>query len=247
MEIIGRGFIARNLQLLSAGHPDTVVMAAGVSSTRSTAAEDYAREVALVAEYVRKCTADGRRLVFFSTASSGVYGAPGCSGREDVPVVPTTPYARHKLRLEEEVRASGVDYLVLRLSHLVGSHQRGHQLVPALVGQIRQGLVQVHRGASRDLLGAADMVRILHLLLERGTRREVVNVASGYPVPIESVIRYIEHLLGVHPRWQVTEHTAGSSRVDVSLLRRLVPEVDGMGFGPLYYRRLIDAHLDRGA
>ncbi|MFF2143594.1 NAD-dependent epimerase/dehydratase family protein [Kitasatospora sp. NPDC058190] len=246
MEIIGRGFIARNLEPLATSHPDALILAAGVSSTAGTSVVEFRREAELLESALAKAIVDGRRLVFFSTASSGVYGALGCGGREDEPVVPSTPYAAHKLRLEETVRRSGADHLILRLSHLVGEHQRGHQLIPALVAQIRAGVVQVRSGASRDLLDVADMVRILDVLLAAGVSRQVVNVASGHPVPIEAILDHLELALGLRATREVTESTPGNGYVSTERLSRLLPDISELGFGPDYYRRVIDARLLAG-
>ncbi|MFJ9445122.1 NAD-dependent epimerase/dehydratase family protein [Kitasatospora sp. NPDC101235] len=246
MEIIGRGFIARNLEPLAAAHPDALILAAGVSSTVGTSVVEFRREAELLESVLEKVTADGRRLVFFSTASSGVYGAPGCGGREDEPVAPSTPYAAHKLGLEETVRQSGADYLILRLSHLVGEHQRGHQLIPALVEQIRAGVVQVRSGASRDLLDVADMVRILDVLLATGVSGQVLNVASGYPVPIEAILDHLELALGVRATHEVTESTPGNGYVSTERLAQLVPSIAELGFDADYYRRVIDARMLAG-
>src|SRR5262245_43227137 len=114
MEIVGNGFLARHLRRLAARHTGTVALAAGVSWTSGTSDEDFAREAKLVREVIARCAATGQRLLFFSTASSGMYPAERGPGREDAPVVPGNPYTAHKLLLEQQVRSSGADHLVLR-------------------------------------------------------------------------------------------------------------------------------------
>ena len=125
MEIVGTGFLARYLQPLSGTHRDVVVLAAGVSSAASNSAADFAREQALLGRVARRCRETGRQLVFFSTASTGMYGAANGAGREDAPVIPPTPYGAHKLALEEQLREAGTDFLVLRLGHVTGPGPAG--------------------------------------------------------------------------------------------------------------------------
>jgi nucleoside-diphosphate-sugar epimerase len=230
MHIVGNGFLARNLAPLAARHPDTVVLAAGVSWADGTSDADFRRELDLVLTWARRCAADGRRLVFFSTASTGMYGRVAGPGREDVPVEPCTPYGRHKLLLEERLAASGADCLVLRLGHLVGPGQPAHQLLPMLARQVAEGRVRVHRGASRDLIAVADAVTVVDRLLAGGLRGETVNVASGNAVPVERIVDWLERRLGVRAHRELHD-TGGQHTISTDKLRRLVPEVADLGFG----------------
>src|SRR4051812_30098309 len=100
MQIIGRGFLAGHLRPITAAHPGVVVLAAGVSAANDTSQHDFDREATLVYQAIRRCSASGERLLFFSTAAAGMYSVPGEPGREDGPVLPATPYGRHKLALE---------------------------------------------------------------------------------------------------------------------------------------------------
>ncbi|MGW5734180.1 MULTISPECIES: NAD-dependent epimerase/dehydratase family protein [Streptomyces] len=242
MEIVGNGFLARNLRPIADRHPDTAVLAAGVSWASGTSDDDFARESALLGEVAERCRATGRRLLFFSTASTGMYGE-GATGREDSPVTPCTPYGAHKFALEQQLKASGADYLILRLGHLVGPGQPPHQLMPSLLRQVLEGGVRVHRGATRDLIDVADVVTLIDRLLDRGVRGETVNVASGEAVPVDHIVDHLQERLGLQVRREYRD--AGAHHViSTQKLRRLVPETAGLGFTPTYYRQVLDAFLD---
>ncbi|MEV5829639.1 NAD-dependent epimerase/dehydratase family protein [Spirillospora sp. NPDC052242] len=245
MEIVGRGFIARNLRPISGSHDDVVVFAAGVPTTSTTLDDQFRREAVLLYDVVRRCKADGRRLVFFSTCSAAMYGVPDCLRREDAPVFPLSAYGRHNLAMEGVLAAAGIDYLVIRLTHLVGPFQRPHQLFPHLVRGALRGSLTLHRGARRDLLDVVDMVAILDTLLFRGIGRRVVNIASGVPVPIEDIVAHIERRLGrtADKHWIDPPDGNIEEPVDLTRLTSLVPAVAWMGFGPDYYRSVIDRYI----
>ncbi|MEV0526103.1 NAD-dependent epimerase/dehydratase family protein [Streptomyces sp. NPDC050439] len=243
MEIVGNGFLARNLRPIADRHPDTAVLAAGVSWAGGTSDSDFAREAELLAEVAERCRTTGRRLLFFSTASTGMYGEGGVTGREDSPVTPCTPYGAHKFALERQLKASGADYLILRLGHLVGPGQPPHQLMPSLLRQVLEGVVRVLRGATRDLIDVADVVTIIDCLLERGVRGETVNVASGEAVPVDHIVDHLQERLGLDVDREYRD--AGAHHViSTEKLRRLVPETARLGFTPTYYRQVLDAFLD---
>ncbi|AVH55997.1 MULTISPECIES: NAD-dependent epimerase/dehydratase family protein [Streptomyces] len=238
MDIVGTGFLARNLRPLAGRHPDTVALAAGVSWASGTSDADFAREAALLRDVAKHCVATGRRLLFFSTASTGMYGLAEGPGREDTPVVPCTPYGAHKVALEGLVRETGADHLILRLGHLVGPNQPEHQLLPTLVRQLREGVVRVHRGAARDLIAVRDVITVIDRLLATGLRSETVNVASGHAVPVDEIVDHLAAGLGLVARREYLD-IGGQHVISIEKLRSLVPQVAAMGFGPDYYRRVL--------
>ncbi|WP_250293338.1 NAD-dependent epimerase/dehydratase family protein [Streptomyces atroolivaceus] len=242
MEIVGNGFIARNLATVGERHPHATVLAAGVSSTSVRAEAEFARETALVDEVIRRCRADGRLLVFLSSASHALYGTGDTAMTEDVELLPTSPYGRQKLRLERLVAESGAPWLILRVSHAMGRWQRPHQLLPAFVQQVRSGSVRLYQGAHRDLIDAADLTRAVDALLEEGVGNEVVNVASGRPLPIQAVIHGIEERLGVSARHEIVDGPHSMTRVSVEKLCKLVPEMKSVTDAD-YLARMLDRYV----
>lgn len=241
MRIIGNGFVAGHLTTaLGDRHPHATVVAAGVSSTSVTDPALFDREAALLYRTLAECRAAGHRLVFLSTASFAMYGYPDAPAAEDDPVEPPVTYGRHKLALETVVRASGVEHLILRLSHVIGAGQREHQLLPAMVAQILGGTVTVLSGAHRDLLDVRDLVTVLDALLTAGVHGTVVNVASGVPQPIESIVDGIERRMGTTAARTHRPGPVARTPVDIGRLHALVPGAVRPGG---YLDRVLDAHL----
>lgn len=241
MRIVGRGFLAGHLAPLSSAHPDVVAFAAGVSNASCTAPDAFAAETLLLRQTVDRARADGQTVLYFSTAAADMYGARDGPGREDEAALPTSPYGRHKHANERMLRSSGVDFLVVRLAHVVGAGQREHQLVPALTAQIRSGSVVVHRGARRDLIDVAHVVQCVDALLAGGLRNDLVNVASGFSVCVEDVVTHLEQRLG-RARHVVVDRPSGC-QVSTDKLARLVPAVTELGFCSEYFRHVLDRYL----
>ncbi|WP_284749940.1 NAD-dependent epimerase/dehydratase family protein [Amycolatopsis sp. RTGN1] len=246
MQVIGGGFLATHVRAhFGDRHPGVTAIAAGVSSTIVDSAAEFDREAELLYRVALECRDRGRLALFFSTASPVLYGTPS-PGTETGPVFPTSAYGRHKLALETVLAASGAGWLTLRLSNLVGSGQREHQLLPALIAQVRSGSVLVRRGVSRDLVDVRHVLAALDGLLRAGVRDTVVNVASGVPVPVERIIAGIETRLGTTAVKRVVHGPASTPVVSLDRLRRLVPEVGTFGFGPGYLSTLLDRYVPAG-
>ncbi|MFK4190389.1 NAD-dependent epimerase/dehydratase family protein [Streptomyces sparsogenes] len=242
MEIVGRGFIARNLAAVGDHHTRATVLAVGVSSTSTRATAEFDRETALVAEVTRRCRAEGRLVVFLSSASHALYGSGDTLVAEDAVPRPISPYGRQKLRLESIVAESGAPWLVLRVSHATGRWQRPHQLLPALVRQVRGGRVRLHRGAHRDLVDVADLVRAIDGLLGQGVDNEVINIASGTPRPVETLVHGIEERLSLSAQREVVDVPLTLTRVSVEKLCKLLPDLRSVT-EPDYLDRLLDRYV----
>lgn len=245
MEIVGRGFIAQHATgYFGDRFPHVTLIAAGVSSTPVTDPHAFEREAELVYEVIRRCREDGKTVVFLSTASAAMYGAPDSPGEEDGPVFPLTAYGRHKLALECVCRTAGARWLVLRLAHLVGSGQQPHQLLPALVGQLLSGRVSVYSGAARDLLDVRHMLWMTDALLTRVVQDQVVNLASGRPVPVQDVVDGLELRLGTRAERIPLVTPAVQAVASVTKLQALVPGFARFGFGRGYLPALLDRYTD---
>lgn len=241
MELVGTGFLARHLAAIGGRHPGVLLLAAGVPMPDNPP-EAYAREANLVEWAADRCSERGDLLVFLSTAGAAVYGTPSSAGREDEPAVPADDYGRHKLGLERRVAALCARHLVLRLTYVVGPGGRPDRLVPALIRQLRTGTVTVYRGATRDLIDVSDLVRIVDGLLLAGIEGEVVNVASGWSVPVEQLVDLLEVRLGTRATRRYVDVEL-PHRVSTEKLCRLLPAVQEMSFGPDYPRVVLDRYL----
>jgi nucleoside-diphosphate-sugar epimerase len=245
VEVVGRGFLAHYLiEAFEDRYPDVTAIAAGVTKTLAASVADFDREANLVYDVARRCRWQGRTVVFFSTSSDGMYGALDSPGHEDGAVFPTTPYGRHKLGIEAVLARCGTRWLTVRLSHVVGSGQQSHQLVPALTTQIGTGVVTVHRNVYRDLIDVRHVVTALDRLLANEISDQIVNVASGYPERVERIVTEIERRLGVTARREMIEKpNAVRTIISTARLRAVMPEWDELGFGPNYLPALLDRYV----
>jgi NDP-hexose 4-ketoreductase len=240
MRTIGSGFLARNLVGPLARHDGVTLYAAGPSG--GSAADGFARDADRLYATIADCHDDGSRLVYLSTSSVGLYGRPGPLLREDGPVFPCSPYGWHKLAMEAVVRASGLDHLILRLAYPVGPDQPMHQVVPTLAAQVRAGEVTVWHGARRDLIDVAHVAYLVDALLAGNVSNVSVNIASGTAVPVGEIVTHLAERLGVQPATRVVS-VPEEGDICVDLLHALVPEAAGLGFGPGYYRDVLDRYL----
>ncbi|MBV9906499.1 MAG: NAD-dependent epimerase/dehydratase family protein [Hyphomicrobiales bacterium] len=138
-----------------------------------------------------------RRIVYYSTI--GVYGDHGGAWVDETSATRTRT-ARGLARLEDEARwtaaarARGAEADILRLAGIYGPGR--NTLVNLARGEARRiiKLEQVFNRAHVD-----DIADISRLVLTRGLKGQIWNVADEEPAPPQDVVAYAAALLGVQP------------------------------------------------
>ncbi len=187
MKIIGHGMIAQSLLPYHDRSSNAVIFASEVANSRTTNEQAYEREYQLLYETLHACTAEGKQIVYFSSAGA-IYGETNSPRTETTPLFPTTAYGRHKLLCQSVIANSGANYLIVRLANLVGRAQNASQLVPALVEQIKQGRVTILAQAVRDLLDVDDFAKILLCVLAADLTKQTLLVASGHSIAVAEIV-----------------------------------------------------------
>ena len=148
-----------------------------------------------------------RRLVMAS--SSSVYGdQPTLPKHEDMAPQPASPYAAHKLAMEQLgmafSRSLGLECVALRYFNVYGPRQDPTSayaaVVPAFAAHLLQGeppLIHGDGQQTRDFTWVGDVVRA-NVLAARAPRAagEVMNVAGGRRISILELYRLIAQAVG---------------------------------------------------
>jgi nucleoside-diphosphate-sugar epimerase len=192
-----------------------------------------------------------RRIVYYSTI--GVYGDHGGAWVDETSATRTRT-ARGLARLKDEARwtaaaeAREAEADILRLAGIYGPG--------------RNALVNLRRGEARRIVKPGqvfnrahvdDIARVSNLVLTRGLKGRIWNVADDEPAPPQDVIAYAAALLGVEPPPEEAfdearlspmgrEFYADNKRVSIAKAKA------ELGFAPAYptYREGLTALAEAG-
>ena len=238
MEIIGNGMIARGLLRYSADVNDAVVFASGVSDSTLKNRQEYDRECQMLYQVIHDCKERDKALVYFSSGGT-VYGKCNDERKEDVPLLPETVYGCHKVLCESVIISSGVRYLIARLPTVVGQTKSKKQLIPVLIKQAMEGHVTLFKDAERDIIGMADVARIITAILKKLKRNEIINVASGISVSVGDIFSEIQNNLDVKPIIKIISG-GDKQKFNIDKLHAYCPEIT---FTMDYYRNVIQNYI----
>lgn len=211
-----------------AGEPtagdDVVVHAAGVSNSQCADPREFERESDALRRTLREAR-EARHLVYFST----------CSVLD--PAAAATPYARHKLSMEERVR-SHPGHLILRLPQVAGRTPNPHTLLNYLYARISRGeRFAVWQDARRNVIDVEDVRALGLALIEAGTRGATLNVAAPHSHAMPEIVQVMERVIGGHAVFDVIERGADYP-IDVGPVQHLYAAC-GITFGPGYLERVV--------
>ena len=186
----------------------------GVQPSWGSGFEHYLRDNAIVTQ--RLLEAVGERRVVIASSSS-VYGEVAHGAvTEDAPLRPLSPYGVSKVAAEMLVHtyvALGVDAVVLRYFSVYGRHQRPDMAVARIVDAAATGTPFSLRGDGsqcRDLTHVDDVVAATIAALDaRIASGTVINVGSGRPVELRTVIAEVSRQTGVAVPVTNVPETAG--------------------------------------
>lgn len=221
--IIGNGLLAQAFAPEFSAHPQVVVFASGVSNSKETRPEQYARERSLL----EATLAQHRFMVYFSS----------CSVHDTE--MADTPYVRHKLAMEALIAERAEQRAIFRLPQVVGATPNPFTLTNYLFRQINQGLpFQVWSRARRNLIDVADVAGIVgHLVRSHQADGLVTNVACPFSVPVAELVQIFENVLDRRAVCDSVD-AGGSYTLDVAAAMAAAAEA-GIAFGPDYVPRLI--------
>lgn len=177
---------------------------------------------------LRACREKGVRRFLYcsSTEAMGPIAHPPAD--EDAPLDPQYEYGRSKVRAEELVRASGLDWTILRPSGIYG---------PSNVDDVAYYFITSFNGlASKFIIGTGknliqfvhvqDVVRAFLLALDRpiSVGRSYI-ISQARPYTYEEVYRLLAEILGKRePRWRLPKRLAWTLMLPIegfnALLRR---------------------------
>ena len=175
--IVGNGLIASLFK--DTDREDVVFFASGVSNSLETRPEEFLREENLV----RKTIAENsdKTFVYFSTCS--VYDSSKTG----------SDYVLHKLKMEQLIKESVEQYLILRVSNAVGKGGNPNLLMNYLIRSVNNGeTINVHTKATRNLIDAEDIKNLTYLLLDDKKLNRIVNIAYLQNYAIIEILEIIE-------------------------------------------------------
>lgn len=153
-------------------------------------------------------------IIFFSSGGS-IYGVTNEEKvDENHSVFPVSSHGTIKLTIEKYIHLFqelyGVNYLILRVGNPYGPYQSSDNqgIINVFIRKMLRDEKLIVRGdgsAIRDYIYVKDLAKIVHLLISKGIRNEIINIGSGIGVSINQIIDTLKKIINYKNSIEYTE------------------------------------------
>ena len=191
--VIGNGMMATAFKKEFGEDIEVTIFASGVANSKETSVKEYERESELLQSTIRNNL--NKLIVYFSTCS--VYD----------PSENESMYVKHKLSMEKLVKSQAKQFLICRISNVVGNSTNKFVIFPYLVSQIRNGFpFELWKHSVRNIIDVDDVLKCVgYLISNLRYHNEIVNVANKISYSILELVAEIESFLGIAAKYTIKE------------------------------------------
>jgi nucleoside-diphosphate-sugar epimerase len=179
--IIGTGLLAKKFEAYKASK-DIYIFASGVSNSKETNPKAFKRESDLL-----KSTIDDNpnvKLIYFSTVSINDAS------------VNSSAYVQHKIKLEKLIKAKAAQYIIFRVSNVVGAKGNPNTIMNFLVTAVKeQKPITIWSKAERNIIDVDDVLFIVKGVLSKNITNTTINIAVKESMLVSGILKQIEEFL----------------------------------------------------
>jgi nucleoside-diphosphate-sugar epimerase len=222
--VVGKGLIA-SMFFTYQSTAEKIIFASGISNSSIVDLPGATRESSLMSEYINRFP--DAQIIYFSTAS--VYD----DSRSD------SFYVQHKLRMERLIRDNASNYVIFRVSNIVGGGQNPHTLINYFLGQIALDRpLEIWQYATRNIIGLHDFFSIVDSCIRiQQPINEVINVANPFNYTILQIVDSISRFKNKVPILYL-KNEGTPYFIDTSPIKVLIEDI-GLDFSGNYLDKLL--------
>ena len=205
--IIGSGFIAKNFENYNDDleRLNICLYAAGISNSQTQDKDLLDKEKNKFIEFLKKFH-QKKKLIYIST----------CSIND--PSRNKNPYVLNKLYIEDLVQKNIKNFLIMRLSEVVGKNENKVTLINFLNNKIKNGeKFEIWSKAKRNIIDIDDAILlIIHLLENKNLNNTIINVANPKSYFVTEIVKNFEKLNNVKANYNLVDRGQDNWHLDTN-------------------------------
>lgn len=210
--VIGNGLVAQAFSHFKEN--DLIcVYASGVSDSQEVSQYEFDREKELLTKYL--VSESSKVFVYFSTTS--------LLNKEEN----NTVYYLHKQKMEELIKDRSKNYLIFRLSQIVGQGGNPTNIVNYIYNNIvSEKTFHIHKYATRNLIDIEYVRKVVdYVLLEMDKYNTTINIASPKNISVINIVKIIESITGKKSKLNYVD-LGNDQVIDISFLEKIYHNLD---------------------
>ena len=216
--VIGNGLIAKQFKSYY-NDENVLIFASGVSNSSEVNDFEFLRELNLVKEMIVKYKS--AKFIYFSTLSVNDSS------------VSYRPYVKHKLIIEKHLFNNCKNFLILRVSNVVGSIKNKNTMLNFFINAIKNSAaIEIWKNAERNLIGIEDLFIISDKIINtKEFNNQIINIATSKNLTAFTIIKAIEKFLNLKANINIINR-GSKLQIDLTMIKehlKLIEEKEGSG------------------
>lgn len=201
--VIGNGLMANAFSDYKERN-DILIFASGVSNSLEIDQTEFDREFKLLKSIL--CKHPNCKLIYFSTVTI----------KNDA--LRQSPYIKHKIIVEKHIQSTVSNYLILRVSQVVGNGGNNHTIMNYLVSNVSNAIsFDLWKSAERNIIDIEDVKYVVDQLLQQDVKNKIINIAMRENIKVIELVKLIEHYLNKKAKFNLIEK-GGRLKIDVDYI-----------------------------
>ena len=196
MHVHGSGFIAKNLKRIKLSKLKKVVIyAAGVSNSKSKDKKEFLKERKKIQTFLSNHNTEHLFIYISTTSVLDNYL------KKDM-------YTRNKIIIENLIKKSLNNFLILRLSQIVGKSNNPHTLTNFIYRKIlSEQRFKVWSNVKRNLIDIDDLIKIVKQIISAKLKPgNVINILNPNSIYVEEIVNIMGDIVKKNPKYILLEY-----------------------------------------
>lgn len=204
----GNGLLANSFKDYISNN-SVLMFCSGVSNSLCNDISEFKREITLLKKTLSEN--NDKLFVYFSTCSIG-----DTSQRENL-------YIKHKIDIEKYIESNANNYLIVRLSNVVGFSKNSHTILNYFFNSISKNIpFDLWVGSYRNLIDVFHVKQIVSYILENNLfKNRTINVANKLSVPSIIIVEEIEKFLNIKANYNII-NKGENFNIDVTEIESII-------------------------
>lgn len=226
--VVGNGLLAQTF-LEYKDDKEILIFASGVSDSTTKDSNLFDREFRLLCRTLE--SNPNVKFVYFSTVSINDSS------------VNKRKYNSHKIIIEDYIKSNSNNYLILRVSNVVGPNGNSNTIINFLVNAVKNDKkLTIWKNAERNIIDKDDLLFIVKNLIKKETRNKTINVAVKKSISVLDILKLIETYFNKKVAFDLI-NKGSKLDIDVSLINKELKIIESKsGSGKNYIWHVINKY-----
>ena len=196
MHVYGSGFIAKNLKRIKLRKLKKIVIyAAGVSNSKSKDKKKFLRERKKIQTFLNNHNKEHLFIYISTTSVLDNY-------------LKKDKYTRNKIIIENLIKKSLNNFLILRLPQIVGKSNNPHTLTNFIYRKIlSEQRFKVWSNVKRNLIDIDDLIKIVKQIISTKLKPgNVINILNPNSIYVEEIVNIMGDIVKKNPKYILLEY-----------------------------------------